>query len=130
MTSMTRVRAHLVVTLLGVTLLCGSSAFAMPAHEDAITTGVVYDKGTTRGIALRPFRPATELAATMPELPEPNRTIVSTMLEYPRDGTHDYWWPRGAQASAYDGATTDVFVGHSLVLRGETRARSEERRVG
>lgn len=99
-------------------------ADAAPMAEDAITTAVLHDDGTTREIALRPFQPASRLTAELGQLPEPNRSIVRTLLEYPRDGTHDYWWPKGAQASAYDGATTDVVVGGNRLLRGEPRARS------
>lgn len=63
------------------------------------------------------------LQAALPQLPEPNKSIVQLMLEYPTDGKHTYWWPRAGESS-YDGGTTDVILNGKTVMKGEPEART------
>jgi hypothetical protein len=87
--------------------------------EDRETTSVVYFDGTeTKTVALVRFDPLSYLMHRLPGLPEPNAAIVTTLLSYPRDGTHRYWWPRRDEPS-YDGCTTHVLYRGERVMTGE-----------
>jgi hypothetical protein len=83
---------------------------SLRADDNSRTTRTVY---TTDGAAF--------LRAALPSLPEPNKSIVELMLDYPTDGSHTYWWPK---TGGYDGCTTDVVVGGKTVMKGEPGART------
>lgn len=63
------------------------------------------------------------LNSILPKLPEPNRSIVILLLQYPASGQHTYWWPRKGEES-YDGSTTDVILNGRIVMRGEQKTRT------
>lgn len=74
-------------------ILLGAPVLA--ASRDGLTTSArVFDGKETCTIVLQPFRPLEYLNSKLPGLPEPNATVVRTILAYPRDGQHGYWWPR------------------------------------
>lgn len=56
-------------------------------------------------------------------LPEPNKTVVNLILEYPVDGTHRYWWPKAGESS-YDGSTTNVLLNGRVFMTGEPEGRT------
>jgi hypothetical protein len=82
------------------------------ADDNSRTTRTVY---TTDGPAF--------LKASVPVLPEPNKSIVELMLEYPTDGTHDYWWPKSG-GGGFGGATKDIVLNGKTVLKGEPEKRT------
>jgi hypothetical protein len=94
------------------------------ASDEVTTSAEVFDGHLTRTVALLPLKPAAYLESRLESLPAMNARVVRTMLDYPRDGTHAYWWPRSSREGSYDGATTDVIVAGEVVMRGEPRARS------
>jgi len=57
------------------------------------------------------------------ELPAFNKRILELAAEYPADGTHGYWWPRGG-GGGYDGASADVILMGQRVMRGEEQRRT------
>jgi hypothetical protein len=84
----------------------------------------VFDGKTTVTIRLRPFSPIRFLQRRMPSLPEPNRSVVRTLLGYPRDGTHRYFWPKKSDSVHYDGSTTDILLQRVPVMAGEPQGRT------
>jgi hypothetical protein len=48
---------------------------------------------------------------------------LDVIAQYPTDGTHDYWWPRGGE-SGYDGCTEDLYFGGEKVMEGEPGRRT------
>lgn len=81
------------------------------------------DDNSTRAQTLYTTDGPEFLKASLPLLPEPNRSIVELMLSYPTDGKHTYWWPRSGESS-YDGSTTDVVLNGEVVMKGEPGART------
>lgn len=81
------------------------------------------DDNSTRAQTLYTTDGPEFLRASLPLLPEPNKSIVQLMLEYPTDGKHTYWWPRSGESS-YDGSTTDVILNGEVVMKGEPGART------
>lgn len=69
------------------------------------------------------FCPEKHLTATSSSLPLMNRKVVEQLLRYPRDGRHDYFWPRKGEV-VYDGGTTDVTYNGVLVMKGESKGRT------
>ncbi|MCX7624853.1 MAG: hypothetical protein N2Z21_01355 [Candidatus Sumerlaeaceae bacterium] len=69
------------------------------------------------------FCPEEYLLATSASLPLMNRKVVERLLRYPRDGRHDYFWPRKGEV-IYDGGTTDVIFNGALVMKGESKGRT------
>ncbi|MCC6547100.1 hypothetical protein IT570_08015 [Candidatus Sumerlaeota bacterium] len=57
-------------------------------------------------------------------VPPFNQLILAEAAAYPTDGTHTYWWPRKGDGPAYDGCSTDVFLGGTKVMEGESQART------
>ena len=94
------------------------------ASDEVTTSAQVFDGHSTRIVELLPLRSAQYLDSRLESLPEMNARVVKTMLEYPRDGQHRYWWPRSSREGSYDGATTDVVVAGEVVMRGEPKSRS------
>lgn len=82
------------------------------ADDNSTVTQTVY---STDGEAF--------LKAALPNLPEPNKSIVKLMLEYPTDGTHDYWWPKSG-GGGYGGASMDIVLNGKTVLKGEPQKRT------
>ncbi len=60
------------------------------------------------------------------ELPTFNRLVLETAFEYPRNGTHTYWWPKQTDEDfvSYDGCSTDVYLQGEQVMRGEPGGRT------
>jgi hypothetical protein len=52
------------------------------------------------------------------ELPEFNQIVLDVCEEYPTDGTHGYFWPRG-EGPYYDGCTSDIYFLGEKVMSGE-----------
>ena len=95
------------------------------APKDEVTTSAtVFDGKTTITASLRPFDPEKFLRERMSTLPEPNRSVVQTLLTYPRDGSHPYFWPKRSDSVQYDGSTTDVALQGFPVMRGESGGRT------
>lgn len=104
------------VTMLGwSTGVYGASEFT--------TATMVSQDGTTETIRVRALDAEKFLEERRARLPEPNRRIVEMLLEYPRSGEHDYWWPRKGESS-YDGSTTDILVAGIPAMRGEQKGRT------
>lgn len=128
------IRVHFIVKVgfaaafLTMLLMAPSVPGAQPptlSPSDELTTcAVVFDGKTTLTVNLRPFAPEKFLRKRLPTLPEPNRSVVQTLLSYPRDGSHRYFWPKGSDPVQYDGATTDILLQGVSVMRGEPRART------
>lgn len=95
---------------------------ALPVQAQ-VSSVKVFDGTVTRTVELQPFDGAKFLAGYSGELPPGNAAVVKALMEYPRDGTHTYWWPRRGESS-YDGVTTDVVVDGKVILRGEEKART------
>lgn len=72
-------------------------------------------------LALCAFITADEQAG--PELPAFNKAILALIEEYPTDGTHGYWWPRGGESN-YDGVSADQFLMGQKVMDGEAEKRT------
>jgi hypothetical protein len=101
-----------------------ASGSARPiAAEKIITSARVVEGATTRTLKLKPIAPLKFLTEKLPTLPEPNASIVKLMLQYPRDRTHKYWWPKRKDAQ-YDGSTTDVVINGIRAMKGEPRGRT------
>lgn len=79
------------------------------------------DSSISRSVLTTPGR--SYLEGVLPNLPEPNASVVKLLLDYPEHGVHDYWWPRKGEGS-YDGSTTDVLINGQVVMKGETKART------
>jgi|GEM_PF-582229 len=63
-------------------------------------------------------------ALSAPEkLPEFNQIVLDVLKKYPKDGTHDYWWPRGGEGS-YDGGTKDIYFEKKQVMKGKPKKRT------
>lgn len=108
--------------LVGGLNLCAAT---MPFAEHLTTQSIVVrlDGKTTEtrnvlSTAGRPF-----LRSVLQRLPEPNKSIVDLMLQYPENGRHDYWWPRKGEGQ-FDGSTTDVLLNNQLVMKGEPKGRT------
>jgi len=56
-------------------------------------------------------------------LPAFNRIVLEKIKQYPTDGTHDYWWPRGGEGN-YSGATEDLYFQGKRVMTGEPERRT------
>jgi len=85
-------------------------AFAESAADATTTSAAVAD-------------PVAYLKAQLSRLPEDNKLVVEHLLAFPRDGSHDYWWPKD-KANAYDGSTTDVLLNGLIAMKGEPGGRS------
>jgi hypothetical protein len=57
------------------------------------------------------------------DLPEFNRIVLEVCSEYPTDGTHGYWWPKG-RGAGYDGCTQDLYFQGVKVMDGEPKGRT------
>ncbi len=70
--------------------------------------------------------PKTWYGVPETELPSFNRLVLKTAFEYPRNGTHTYWWPKRTDEDfvSYDGCSADVFLQGEQVMRGETGGRT------
>jgi len=79
------------------------------------------DDNSTRTQSVYTTDGAAFLQAAVGQLPEPNKSIVRLMLDYPRNGEHSYWWPKGV---SYDGSTTDVIVNGVTMMKGEPGGRT------
>ncbi|MCB9882387.1 MAG: hypothetical protein H6834_11405 [Planctomycetes bacterium] len=58
-----------------------------------------------------------------PAVPEPgdlNPHVIKVLESYPRDGTHDYYWPKGG---AWAGVTQDLQYAGKLFLKGDEEKR-------
>ena len=95
------------------------------SSDDRISTCLMVpvEGGTTKTVSLRPLRRAQYLREQLSELPAMNDRVVQLLLEYPRDGTHAYWWPRKGP-SPYDGSTTDILLQGKKIMRGEANRRT------
>lgn len=110
------------IILAAVILILASSAVAQQGTDE--TTSVTYfDGATTQTVALVPFDPVMYLITKLPRLPQPNAAVVRTVLSYPREGQHTYWWPKRGEPS-YDGCTTDVLYRGERVMTGEPAGRT------
>lgn len=58
------------------------------------------------------------------DLPEFNRIVLDVCQEYPMDGTHGYYWPRGEDNFYYDGCTRDMYLMGEKVMTGEAEGRT------
>lgn len=101
-----------------------SVGLAVEDPDPVTTCVVVIDATSTRTEPIRPFRPLSTLKQKLGSLPAPNQSVVKALLEYPRDGSHDYWWPRKKEGPAYDGVTTDILLDGVRVLKGEPKGRT------
>lgn len=92
--------------------------------DPLLTVATVREASGTRKVELSPLRPVELLNQALPTLPPMNARVVQTLLSYPREGQHTYYWPRSSDGVSYDGATTDVLLNNMVVLRGESKARA------
>lgn len=113
---------HFLVAL--VAAVWAGPALSAPAAEPVLSSAKVREGKNERAVELQPLRPVQYLESRLPSLPEPNRQIVEIMLSYPREGQHDYWWPRKGSGVAYDGCTTDILVAGETLLKGEPQGRT------
>lgn len=108
------------VTASVLTALTAAPAFA----GDDVTTCAVYTHNKhSHVVKLQPFNGAEFLKERLDGLPEPNRSVVAALLDYPRDGTHPYNWPRGSDGQ-YDGSSRDVLVGETVLMRGNGKGET------
>ena len=109
---------------LSVCLVAASSlSAAVTTETEVLKEATAYHEKEEIAVPLTPLSPVDALTSALPNLPEPNRAIIKNLLEYPRDGRHNYWWPRKGE-SAYDGSTTDVLLNGLVVMKGEPKGRS------
>ncbi|GIX44603.1 MAG: hypothetical protein KatS3mg130_1011 [Candidatus Sumerlaea sp.] len=119
--------------------MCASGAFAQLPQDKAfrlqkatastscesLTTCIVTKnkKVEVARTTIQPFCPVEYLNAVCDELPQMNKRVVQTILGYPRNGQHSYWWPRKGESN-YDGCTTDILYRGQLVMKGEPKGRT------
>ncbi len=117
----------LVVCWGGVLFITPVQSYALPAIvTDYLTTQSIearLDAKTTKQLQVLSTDARSYLEKVLPSLPEPNKSIVQLLLDYPEDGAHDYWWPRKGE-SPYDGSTTDVLLNNVLMMKGEPGRRT------
>lgn len=58
------------------------------------------------------------------QIPAFNQVVLEVLSEYPQDGTHDYFWPKGDDPVQYDGATADMLFKGKVVMKGEPKKRT------
>lgn len=102
----------------------GQAPAPTSASDPVLTVARVREEKVWRTVELQPFRPVAALQAALPSLPPVNAQIVQTLLAYPRDGQHTYYWPRSGDGVSYDGSTTDIYLGGLQVMRGEPKRRT------
>jgi len=128
---MTKKRLVVSLVVLAATIACGctnlrAATTVTVAQCDSPTTMIeTRDRHTSQTwvTPIEPFCPREYLLATSATLPLVNQRVVATLLEYPCDGRHDYFWPRKGEL-AYDGCTTDIFFAGQRVIVGEPRQRT------
>jgi hypothetical protein len=113
------------ILVVAISVSTGAASEAgKPAGGDMVTTFVKrVENGTTRTVAIRPLHPARFLREQSGHLPGMNASVVLLLLDYPRDGSHEYWWPRKGEGS-YDGCTTNVLLGDNVMMQGEPGGRT------
>ncbi|PKO17610.1 hypothetical protein CVU37_09005 [candidate division BRC1 bacterium HGW-BRC1-1] len=111
------------LAVLATCFLTISAVSAATTETEVLKEAIAYHEKDEISVPLTPVSPVDALTSALPNLPEPNRSIVKALLQYPRDGRHKYWWPRKGE-STYDGSTTDVLINGLVVMKGEPKARS------
>lgn len=65
----------------------------------------------------------TEETAKNDSLPAFNKIVLQMIKQYPTDGTHGYWWPRGKKGH-YSGSSQDLFFQGEKVMTGDPKGRT------
>lgn len=103
-----------------------AGAWAGSGPDELFTTRTLtfgVDANTTITRTVQTTTPTEYLAAQLPGLPPDNAAIIRMILDFPRDGSHGYWWPKKGEGK-YDGATADVYLDGQKVMSGEPKHRS------